>query len=48
MFAWMLVYRAAFCGNDFENMGTIGEFKKTIWKEYRIAQNFDGGKFCWI
>ena len=37
MFAWVLLKRAAFCGNNCENVGIIlriiGEFKKNFWKE---------------
>ena len=37
MFAWILLKRAAFCGNNFENveiiLRIIGEFKKNFWKE---------------
>ena len=37
MFALILLKRAAFCGNNFENVGIIvgiiGEFKKNFQKE---------------
>ena len=36
MFAWVLLKRAAFCGNNCENVGIIlriiGEFKKNNWR----------------
>ena len=37
MFAWVVLKKATFCGNNFENVGIIfriiGEFKKNFWKE---------------
>ena len=38
MFAWVVLKKATFCGNNCENVGIIlriiGEFKKNFRKEY--------------
>ena len=50
MFAWILLYRAAFCGNNFVDVGTIlriiGEFKKNIWK--KIIGEFKSLSLCTV
>ena len=37
IFAWVVLKKATFCGNNCENVGIIlriiGEFKKNFWKE---------------